>query len=374
VNSDVYTSKEVLIDKAVIINGNMIEDLVEIDRVPKEIETIDAEGKILAPGFIDIQVNGGGGVLFNDAPTVESINTIFSAHLKYGVTSILPTLISDDVEKMKQAIDSVEQMMKIAGNHTLGIHLEGPYIEVSKAGVHEKKHIRKISLGELKTILDSTSAVKLITLAPELLDSSSMKYLLEKNIVMFAGHTNASFNTCNEFFKNGGKGATHLFNAMSQLTGREPGVVGATFFNKNAKGGIIVDGHHVDLHNVAIASRLMKGRLFLVTDSMPSVGSEIESFNIGEVTIFCKDGKCVTADGTIGGSNLNMLLAVRNCVSKCGIPLDEALRMSSTYQAELLGYGHILGKISPGYHANLILIDNTVHIHATIVNGEYEKR
>jgi len=373
VNCDIFTGKQVLYDKSIIINGENIEEIVDIDRVPKNLEILDLNGANIAPGFIDLQVNGGGGCLFNDSPTEECISSIYNAHKRFGTTNFLPTLITTSNETMLQAIDTVKDLMKTGKYGVLGLHLEGPYIDKGKAGVHDKSFVRKVLNDELKSYLKSGNGViKLFTVAPEVVEESCIKMMKECDIVISGGHTNATYDQTNQFFNWGASSVTHLFNAMSQFGSREPGVVGAAFDFDKIWAGIIVDGFHVNFSSVRIAKKIKGEKLILVTDAMPPVGTNISSFNLGDLEVYYNDGQCVTEDGTLAGSALDMATAVRNCVQKVGIPMQEALRMASTYPAKVLGLENKLGKIKPGYLANMVVFNNQLIVKGIITNGKQE--
>lgn len=373
VNCDIYTGEKILYDKAIIINSKEIESIVDLDKIPRDLEVIDLKGMNIAPGFIDLQVNGGGGWLFNDSPTEECISKIYEGNKRFGTTNFLPTLITTSTQKMHRAIESIKSCMLGNKYGVLGLHLEGPYINESKAGVHDKKYIRSISSDELElTIKKGKDVIKLFTLAPEVVKEENVKFLKNHNIIISAGHTNATYEEARKSFDWGISKVTHLFNAMSQFGSREPGVVGATLDSNNIWAGIIVDGFHVHFGSVRICKKIKGKKLFLVTDAMPPVGSEITKFKLGDLKVLCKNGRCTTEEGVLAGSALNMATAVRNCVQKVGIPMDEALRMASTYPAECLGVANILGKVKPGYLANMVIFDNQLVVKAIISNCKYE--
>lgn len=374
VNGDIYTGESVLYDKAILVDGENITQIMDLDKVPNDLEIVDIKGANIAPGFIDLQVNGGGGLLFNDAPTEQSIQVMSDAHRRFGTTSFLPTIITTSADKMMHAIDGVGRAMRDSSLGVLGLHLEGPYISENKAGVHDKKYVRASTRGELEAVIErGKGVVRLVTAAPEVVDASWVQRLTENGIKVWAGHTNATYKEAMEFFRNGACGVTHLFNAMSQFGSREPGVVGAAFDSKDAWAGIIADGLHVDFAAVRISKKIKSRRLLLVTDAMPPVGSQISTFLLGTLQISVANGTCRTSDGTLAGSVLDMASAVRNCVQKVGIPLDESLRMASRYPANALGVDAILGTIGPGYLADLVVFNNQVVVMATIKRGKYQE-
>jgi len=373
VNCDIYTGKQVEYNKALIIDGGVVHSIVDIKNLPA-IERIDLKGLSIAPGFIDVQVNGGGGVLFNDEPTVDGIKTIVEGHRRYGTTDLLPTFITGSLEGMRKASQSVQDYLDKRLSGVLGIHFEGPFISPSKAGVHDKKFIRPVNKDDLSAITSLRKGVILLTLAPEVVSLDVISTLSKKGIKISLGHTEAKHSQALEALNNGASCVTHLYNAMSPITGgREIGVLGAALVHEKSWGGIIADGFHVDFEGVRLAYKAKsKGKLFLVTDAMPPVGqSQPSGFRLGTYDIRVEGGKLVTGDGILAGSALDMASAVRNCVQKVGIPLDEALRMASTYKAEFLGISNTYGYIASGYKANFTIFNNQVHVYATVVDGKY---
>lgn len=339
---------------------------------PKNAQVVDLGGRYLVPGFIDTQVNGGGDVLFNDEPTVEGLRRIASAHRKYGTTGMLPTLISDDVEVMRRAIDATRDAIAQHVPGVLGVHLEGPYLNAARKGVHDPSKFHTPDATELDLVASlGTAGVTLVTLAPERFDAATLRGLAERGVIVAAGHTAATYEQLRDGFANGITGVTHLFNAMTPMNSREPGAVGAALENTDAWCGLIVDGFHVHDASlrVAITAR-PRGKMMLVTDAMPPVGGERESFSLYGVEMICRDGQCTTADGTLAGSALDMASAVRNAVQRLGLPLDEACRMASQYPAQFIGLGDALGRIAPGFRADLVLFDDDVSVQGTWIAGE----
>ncbi|TLY53136.1 MAG: N-acetylglucosamine-6-phosphate deacetylase [Gammaproteobacteria bacterium] len=318
----------------------------------------DLHGLMLASGFIDTQVNGGGDVLFNDAPTVESLRTIAQAHRRYGTTGMLPTLISDDVDVMRGI---------------LGIHLEGPYLAPARKGVHDVTKFRVPDRTEIELACSLRNGKTLITLAPERLPLDTVREFVARGAIVAAGHTAANYAQTRVALDAGVCGFTHLYNAMTPLTNREPGAVGAALDDRTSWCGVIVDGHHVHpaALRVALAAK-PRGKLFLVTDAMPPVGGQCNSFRIRGEIATARDGLLATADGTLAGSVLDMAQAVRNTVEWLGVPLDEALRMASGYPADFIGLGRSHGRIAPGYAADLVALDESLQVRATWIGGVIE--
>jgi len=329
----------------------------------------DLEGQLLLPGFIDLQVNGGGGVLFNDAPSPEAIAEIGRAHRRFGTTGFLPTLISDDLEVVGLAIDSVRAALRAGTPGLLGVHIEGPFLSVRRKGVHDPSKFRELE-ADLVPLLTSLEVGRtLVTLAPEKARPVLIEALVRAGVVVSAGHTNASFATMKTALDHGLSCFTHLFNAMSPLTSREPGVVGAALDDQRSWCGIIVDGRHVDPVVLKIALKCKPHDKFvLVTDAMPSVGSR-DAFTLQGRPITVKDGVCVDAYGTLAGSNLDMASAVRNAMNLLELDLETAVNMASRNPAELIGMGGELGRIAPGYRADLVLASDDLEVLETWIGG-----
>jgi N-acetylglucosamine-6-phosphate deacetylase len=358
-------------DLAVLLDAERIVDLLpRSDPRVREAPQHDLGGALLLPGFIDVQVNGGGGVLFNQAPTVESLRRIGAAHRRFGTTGFLPTLISDDRAVMRAALQAVEQALAEGVPGVLGIHLEGPYLAPARKGVHDAKYFHAPDSEELALLCAPHAGVRLITLAPERLPLASIGALVDAGLVVCAGHTAGDYATTRAALDVGVRGFTHLFNAMTPFGSREPGVVGAALEDADSWCGIIVDGHHVHPASlrVAIAAK-PRGKMLLVTDAMPPVGAASPDYVLNGETITVKDGICQTANGVLAGSALDMASAVRNAVQMLGLPLDEAVRMASTYPANFLGLSESHGRIAPGYQADLVLMDDEYRIQRSWING-----
>ncbi len=358
-------------DLAVLLEGSRIVDLLSPTdpRVCKASQR-DLHGAMLLPGFIDVQVNGGGGVLFNEAPTVEALRQIGAAHRRFGTTGFLPTLISDEVGVMRAALAAVDQALAEGVPGVLGIHLEGPYLAPARKGVHDPKYFHEPGKDELELLCAPRQGVRLLTLAPERMPLGTIRALAEAGLVICAGHTAADYETTHAALAAGVRGFTHLFNAMTPLGSREPGVVGAALDDAESWCGLIVDGHHVHpaTLRVAIAAK-PRGKMLLVTDAMPPVGADHPDFVLNGETITAKDGICQTAQGVLAGSALDMATAVRNSVRLLGLPLDEAARMASTYPADFLGLGKTHGRIAAGYAADLVVMCNDLQVRESWIGG-----
>jgi N-acetylglucosamine-6-phosphate deacetylase len=358
-------------DLAVLLDGERIVDLLPpSDPRVTSATPHDLHGAMLLPGFIDTQVNGGGGVLFNDAPTVETIRRIGVAHRRYGTTGFLPTLISDSVDVMRAALAAVEQALAEGVPGVLGIHLEGPYLAPARKGVHDPKFFHTPGSEELTLLCAPHRGVRLLTLAPERVPSASIRALADAGVIVCAGHTATDYATTHTALAAGVRGFTHLFNAMTPLGSREPGVVGAALEDADSWCGIIVDGHHVHPASlrVAIAAK-PRGKMLLVTDAMPPVGSDSAEYALNGEIIVVKDGICQTTQGVLAGSALDMAGAVRNTVQMLGLPLDEAVRMASTYPADFLGLGESHGRIAPGFRADLVVMDDEYRVQRSWIGG-----
>ena len=358
-------------DLAVLLEGERIVDLLPpADPRVREARQHDLRGAMLVPGFIDVQVNGGGGVLFNEAPTVETLRRIGAAHRRFGTTGFLPTLISDRVEVMRAALAAVEQALAEGVPGVLGIHLEGPYLAPARKGVHDPKYFHAPASDELALLCAPRRGVRLLTLAPDQVPLASIGALVDAGLIVCAGHTAADYETTRAALATGVRGFTHLFNAMTPFGSREPGVVGAALEDADSWCGIIVDGHHVHPASLRVAlAAKPRGKMLLVTDAMPPVGADRPDYVLNGETIVAKDGICLTAQGVLAGSALDMASAVRNAVQLLGLSLEEAVRMASTYPAEFLGLGESHGRIAPGYRADLVVLDDEYRVQQSWIGG-----
>jgi N-acetylglucosamine-6-phosphate deacetylase len=350
--------------------GRILDVVPQSDPRCRKARQRDLAGQLLLPGFIDSQVNGGGGVLFNDAPSVEVIREIGRAHRRFGTTGFLPTLISADLDVVARAISAVQAAITAGVPGVLGIHIEGPFLNVARKGVHDSAKLRELDTSAVGLLTSLKGGKTLVTLAPEMTTPEIISKLVTAGVVVSAGHTNATYAEIAKALQHGLTGFTHLFNAMSQLTGREPGVVGAALDDPNSWCGIIVDGEHTDPVVLRLALRAKRrDRFMLVTDAMPSVGTTARSFDLQGRKIMVSGSVCVDEDGRLAGSNIDMAASVRNAISMLGLPLPEAVRMASRYPAEFLGIAHETGRIAPGYRANLILADDRVNVLDTWIDG-----
>ncbi|UML94744.1 N-acetylglucosamine-6-phosphate deacetylase [Shewanella xiamenensis] len=325
----------------------------------------------LVPGFIDVQVNGGGGALFNSSPTVACIETIGKAHARFGTTGFLPTLITDNVQVMAKAADAVALAVAQKSAGVLGVHFEGPHLSVPKKGVHPQGFIREITEAELAIFCRQDLGIRVVTLAPENVSPEVIRLLVESGVKVCLGHSNADYDTVVAALKAGATGFTHLYNAMSPLGSREPGVVGAAIESETAWCGLIVDGHHVHPAAARIALRAKpRGKVMLVTDAMPPVGLDDEtSFELFGTQVLRVGDRLNAVTGELAGCVLDMATAVENSVKMLGLPLGEALRMASLYPAEFLGIAESVGRLAVGQRADLVLLDNQHQVLANYIAG-----
>jgi N-acetylglucosamine-6-phosphate deacetylase len=365
-----YTGHRILADYALVIDGDRILDVVPTASLPTDLPRRQGSG-IAAPGFIDLQLNGCGGVMFNDTITPATLDTMHRTNLRSGTTSFLPTLITTTDAAMEHAMAMIDGYRQPCPDRVLGLHLEGPYLNLKRRGIHEGRQVRPADDAMINTLVAAgPDRVRLLTLAPEKVPAHQIRRLVEAGIRVSAGHSDATFEAAMAGFEAGVSLVTHLFNAMSPWLGRSPGLVGAALRCPEVYAGIIVDGHHVHFDSVHLAHRLKGDHLVLVSDATPPVGTAMTSFIIGGQEVFYREGKCVSAEGTLGGSALTLLEAVRHCVDQVGIPLAEALRMASLYPARAIGVDHTLGRLAPGYRANVVMVDpRTWQIQAVIDQG-----
>ena len=374
VNATVFTGERVRKNCSVLVADGLIAG-VEPGGGPlpgSAASVIDLKGRRLAPGLIDIQVNGGGGVLFNNAPTVEALRTMGAAHARFGTTAFLPTLISDDDEVMRKAIAAVRQARREGETRLLGIHLEGPFISHERRGAHDAGKLRPMDEDAMELLTSPLpDLVTLITLAPEQTTPERIARLCEAGAVVFGGHSAAGYEQCLAAMNAGLSGFTHLFNGMEPIRGRGPGMAGAALDSPGCAFSIIADGHHVHpaLFRLALSSG-RTGRAVLITDAMPTVGSDCGSFELYGETIGLDRGVLRNAGGSLAGSNLGMIEAVRNAMQMAGLDWTEAVRMAATNPARAVGVDHERGFIRPGYVADLVELDEDMSLRRTWVAGK----
>lgn len=370
-----FTGEAILDGHALLIEEGRILDLLPEERCPPEAEVVRLPaGSLLAPGFVDAQVNGAGGTLFNDRPEVAAIREIAKALRRGGTTGFLPTFITDERTRTDAAAQAALAAATDPASGVLGIHLEGPFLSPARPGVHDPAHIRHPDEADLAFLTGLARQARdsrvLVTLAPEEVGDDALDRLSAAGVLLSAGHTAASHERMVEAAAHGLTGVTHLFNAMPPLSNRSPGPVLAGLEHPDLWCGVIADGIHVHPALLRMALRLKPGRVFLVTDAMPPVGTDTTGFTLYGRTILRRDGRLVTTDGTLAGADLDMIGAVRNAVRLLGVPLEEALRMASLYPARFLRLDDRLGRLAAGFRADFVLLDGKLGVLETWVGGE----
>ncbi|WP_297406500.1 N-acetylglucosamine-6-phosphate deacetylase [uncultured Cetobacterium sp.] len=359
--------------KSIIIENDRIKDIVDSKELLlsyPNIEIIDAKGAYVTPGFIDLQLNGCGGVLFNDKITLETLEIMHNTNLTSGCTSFTPTLITTSDENIEKALTLMEGIDNKGKYGLLGLHIEGPYISIEKKGIHNPKFIRKADSKMIdRIIMSGRENVAILTMAPEKTEKETIVKLSKSGINVALGHTNTTYEQAKEKEGFGITLATHLYNGMSSFNHREPGAVGA-IFDSDIKAGVIADGFHCHYSAINSAKKIMGERLYLVTDAVAPVGTDIEYFYFEGNKVFYKDGKCFGEDGTLGGSALTMDAGVRNLVEFCGMTLEEAVRMATLYPAKAVKIDHEYGKLQPGYFADIVFLNKDLYLEKVIAKGE----
>lgn len=372
INGHVFNGETLLKDHAVIIDGDKVLQVLPQEQLPANIEVdFDLKGNYLVPGFIDLQVNGGGGVMFNNELTVEGLRTIANAHRQYGTTGLLPTLITDSYDVMRQAITAVTQAIQEGVPGILGVHLEGPFLNPERKGAHAAEKFCVIDEQGFEIITSLKVGKTLITIAPELTTTPMIKRICDTGVVVSAGHTGADYDQTCEALEAGLTGFTHLYNAMTPLQSRAPGMVGAALNDEHSWFGIIADGFHMHpaAFRVAVAAK-QQGGAILVTDAMSTVGATEKSFMLDGETIYAVDGRCTNAAGSLAGSDLDMNTAIKNAMKFARVDWTEAVRMATVYPAQAIGIADQFGYIKPGYQANFVSLDANQNVTGTWINGE----
>lgn len=373
INGELFIGNKFYTGKVLIMDGERIVDIIpqeELITTYGNIETIDAENAYVTPGFIDLQLNGCGGVLFNDDISLETLDTMHKTNLKYGCTSFTPTLITTGDENIEKALELVKGIENKGKYGVVGLHIEGPYISLQKKGIHNPKFIRKADEAMIDKMIEAGKEnVRIVTLAPENTDKKIISKLNAAGIHVAVGHSNATYEQVKEKEGFGITLATHLYNGMSSFNHREPGVVGAVF-DSDIKAGVIADGFHCHYSAIKSAIKIMGERLYLVTDAVAPVGTDMEYFYFEGNKVFYKDGKCFGEDGTLGGSALTMDAGVRNLVKYCDITLEEAVRMATLYPAKAVNIDKEYGKLQPGCFADIVFLDKHLRLKKVIAKGE----
>ena len=371
--SKLFNGIDFIEHKALLIDDQHIAGIVNEDAIPTDFQVKKLEGGILSPGFIDLQVNGGGGKLFNNSPDKESLNTIISAHQYFGTTSIMPTVISDSLNILQKCTDTISN--EIDNNHSLlGIHIEGPFFNVKYRGVHQKQYINTINASYLNLFETLDKFPVMLTLAPECISIKQLKHLKSLGFKILAGHTDANYDQLEEAIKYGLDGFTHLFNAMGQISAREPGVVGSAFDFDETSASIIVDLHHVhpSLINLSFKQK-PKGKLFFVSDSMATINHGEPSFELYDEVVSESNGRIINSEGKLAGSSITQIDAIKNAYQKCSIPLESAISMATLYPAEYIGVSDYIGQLKKGYRADLAHFDSNFHVQNVWLAGKQIK-
>jgi len=373
IGAQLFSGKEFFDNRALLIDGENIIDVINEHDIPNNFEIQKLNGGILSPGFIDLQVNGGGGKLFNNSPDKESLNAIIEAHQHFGTTSIMPTVISDSLNVLKRCATTISEEIE-SNKSLLGVHIEGPFFNVKYRGVHQKQYINTINSDYLNLFESLQDFPVMLTLAPECISTKQLKHLKSLGFKILAGHTDASYDQLEEAIKYGLDGFTHLFNAMGQISAREPGVVGSALTFDNATASIIVDLHHVHPSLIQMAYKQKpQGKLFFVSDSMATIHHGEPSFELYDEVVSESNGRIINSEGKLAGSSITQIDAVKNAYQKCNIPLNQAIAMASRYPAEYLGIANYLGSLKPGYKADLVHFDSKFNVHNVWVSGKQIK-
>jgi N-acetylglucosamine-6-phosphate deacetylase len=361
---EIFTGHEIVTGKVVLVKDGKVVAIVAKNNIPAGYRIKEMDTYMLAPAFMDLQIYGGNGKLFSAELTTESLEATYEYCLQGGCSQFMITMATNSIEKFLKGIDVVKEYWSTGGKGLLGLHLEGPYINPEKKGAHVEKFIKRPTLDEVNMLLQKGKGViKMITIAPEQCNADIIELLLKNNIVVSAGHSNATYGTAIDSFYAGIPAATHLFNAMSPLLGRQPGMVGAIYDHDEVMSSIVCDGIHVDFASVRISKKIMGERLFFITDAVTEV-------HHGDYVHVFKEDHYTLPNGTLSGSALTMLKSVTNGVEKAGIPLPEALRMASFYPAKLMGLEKKYGVIETGATADFILLDEQLHLQQLIIEGE----
>ena len=360
-------------DAALLVEDGKVVAIATDRDIPAGTARIPLDGARIVPGFVDLQVNGGGGVLLNEQPDVDGIRTICAAHARFGTTALLPTLITDTPEVTARTIAAgiAAKTANVPG--FLGLHLEGPHLSIARKGAHDPKLIRKMEANDLERIVAARGSLDalLTTVAPESVSNDQIAALAEAGVTVSLGHSDSGYATVSAAVAAGASMMTHLFNAMSPLGHREPGMVGAALDLGHLNAGLIADGYHADPVSIGVALRAKKGpgRIFLVTDAMSTIGTDMTGFTLNGREIFRKDGRLTLADGTLAGADIDMIACIRFMHAQAGLDLEEALRMASLYPAEAIGMTGRKGRLTHGHDADFVVLDDDLAVRATFIGG-----
>ncbi|TCU33076.1 N-acetylglucosamine-6-phosphate deacetylase [Rhizobium azibense] len=361
-------------DAALLIGEGRVLSILADAALIDDAETVHAPGQLLVPGFIDLQVNGGGGVLFNERPTLQGIQGICSAHARFGTTALLPTLITDTSKVTATAIAAGIEAKAARVPGFLGLHLEGPHLSIARKDAHDPSLIRPMETRDLDELLSCAAALGclMVTIAPENVAPEQVKALADAGVIVSLGHTDADYKTACIYAAAGALAVTHLFNAMSGLGHREPGAVGAGLAIGALHAGIIADGFHVDpaAMGIAIRGKQGPGRMFLVTDAMSTIGTDMARFALNGREVFRMGGRLTLADGTLDGADIDMISSIRFVHETLGLSLEEAIRMASSYPADVLGIGARKGRLMPGADADFVILTPELRVQSTWIGGQ----
>ena len=360
-------------EAALVVAGDTVEGIVPQESLETGMPIVEAHGGMIAPGFVDLQVNGGGGLMINDKPDVETIRTICAAHAPLGTTALLVTLITDTPAQTKATIDAGIEAARLKVPGFLGLHLEGPHLSVSRKGAHDPALIRPMNDADEAALVAARQKlpVLLTTVAPETVEPERIEALARAGIVVSLGHSDTSYRAAIKAAAAGATMVTHLFNAMSQIGNREPGLAGAAIDTPALSAGLIADGIHVDPATIGIALRAKRGpaNIFLVSDAMATIGTDMTSFTLNGRTIHRKDGSLRLVDGTLAGADLDMISAVRFVHREIGLDLGEALRMASLYPAQAIGQDVHIGRLRPGSRADIVALSDALDVQGVWIGG-----
>lgn len=355
---------------AVIIDGARIADVKPESKVAADLERRALNGGLLAPGFIDVQVNGGGGALLNNDPSIETVRRIAGAHRAFGTTGMLPTVITDAPSVLAKAIAAVKAARDAHHPGILGIHIEGPFLDVERKGAHAARFIREMGEADVAQLAGIECGAVMLTLAPNRVPPQLIAALVRQGVLVSLGHSDAAYAEVQLALIAGAGAFTHIFNAMSQMNGRDPGMVGAALSDTQSYCGLIADGHHV--HDAAMKVALAAkphDRMMLISDAMPAAAGGPDHFELQGRSVRCTNGRLLLEDGTLAGSNLTMDEAVRHCVNRLSVSLEDALRMAALHPAAFLRLDHELGRIQPGFLASLVHLSDELTALETWIDG-----